>query len=259
MTIASIAEESGLAPFNKAVTKGFPTEQEDSIKSASSYLADRIRKDTVVAEDIDSFIEKALDLLPISKQPAVLEFLLARKGMLLFNAGAFDKGLKLYDEALNAKETPSTWALKGTGLLQLERLDEAFEAFQTAFELREEFGPRKQAYLNDLISAWSASALLRGLYGILEQNITEAQKGVNEYINVSSQARADGLKALEMPLEAAETASADLRAAMDELKLMVKLFSIKNPFDRWREFSKEISSVWPDDVSAADAIREQRS
>ena len=173
-------------------------------------------------------------------------------------ADAIEDGLKLYDEALEVKETPSTWALKGTGLLQVERIDEALAAFQKAFELREEFGPQKQAYLNDLIFTWSASALLRGLYGILEQDVSEAQKGVEEYINVSSKAHAVDLEASLLPLEVNKTVSRDLKDGMEELKLMVKLQSIKNPFDRWREFSKEISAVWPEDVSAVDAIREQR-
>jgi len=39
---------------------------------------------------------------------------------------------------------------------------------------------------------------------------------------------------------------------------MVRLLSIKDPFDRWRELTKEISKVWPEGVSALDAIREQR-
>ena len=55
-----------------------------------------------------------------------------------------------------------------------------------------------------------------------------------------------------------KTVSSNLKDAMDELKLMVRLLSIEDPFDRWREFLKEISEVWPKDVSAVDAIRGQR-
>ena len=39
---------------------------------------------------------------------------------------------------------------------------------------------------------------------------------------------------------------------------MVRLLSIKDPFEGWRELGKELSKVWPKDVSAVDAIREQR-
>ena len=55
-----------------------------------------------------------------------------------------------------------------------------------------------------------------------------------------------------------EKASANLKAALDELELMVRLLSIEDPFEGWRELSKEVSKVWPRDVSAVDEIREQR-
>ena len=45
---------------------------------------------------------------------------------------------------------------------------------------------------------------------------------------------------------------------IQEWNLLVKLMAIKDPFDRWRAFTKEISKVWPRGVSAVDAIREQR-
>ncbi len=258
MTITSLADEIGLPSLDKALVKRFPQEHEDSVKDASSYLADRIREDTVVAKDIDSFIKDTLDLLPKSKRPDVLEFLLAKKGILLCQAGAIEDGLKFYGEALAVKETPSTWALKGTALLQVDRLDEAFDAFEKAFELRQEFGAQKQAYLNDLIIAWSTSAQLRGLGGILEQDVSEAQKGVEEFLGVSSKANAEGLGASLAHLAVDETASANLKSALKELELMVRLLSIKDPFEGWRELSKEISKVWPNDISAVDSIREQR-
>ncbi|MCI0864235.1 MAG: hypothetical protein J4N69_08360, partial [Chloroflexi bacterium] len=154
-----MANEIGLPSLNKALVKGFPHEHEASVKKASGYIADRISEDTIVAEDIDSFINDTLNLLPKSKRPDVLEFLLAKKGILLCQAGAIENGLKFYDEALAVKETPSTWALRGTALLQVDRLEEAFDAFGKAFDLRQEFGAQKRSYLNDLILAWSGSAL----------------------------------------------------------------------------------------------------
>ena len=258
MTIATLADEFGLASFKKTITKGFPAEQEESIKAASSYLFDQIRSGTAVAVDIDSFIDSTLELLPQPNQPEVLEFLLTQKGILLCEADAVDDGLKLYDEALEVKETPSTWAIKGTALLQVDRLDESFYAFEKAFDLRHDFGNQKQAYLNDLIVTWSTGALLRGLGGILEQNLSEAQRGVEEFIGVSSKANAEGLSASLAHIEVAESASTSLKAALEELALMIRLLSIKDPFEGWRELTKEISKVWPKDVSAVEAIREQR-
>lgn len=258
MTIASLADEIGLPSFDKGLIKGFSAEHVDSVETASGYLADKIREDTVVAEDIDSFIKTTLSLLPESKRPDVLEFLLTKKGILLCQSGAIEEGLQFYDEALAVKETPSTWAIRGTAFLQIDRLDDAFNAFEKAFELRQEFGAQKQAYLHDLIIAWSTSAQLRGLGGILEQNISEAQRGVEEYLAVSSKANAEGLGASLGHLAVDDDASANLKSALEELQLMVRLLSIEDPFEGWRELSKEISKVWPKDVSAVEAIREQR-
>ena len=258
MTIVSLADDIGLGLLDNSIAKAFPAEHEDSIKAASRHLANRIREDKVIAEDIDSFIDETLNLLPESKRSEVLAFLLTKKALLLCQVGDIENGLNLYDEALEVRETPSTWALKGTGLLQVDRIDEAFEAFQKAFELREEFGPQEQEYLNDLIFTWSASALLRGLYGILEQDVSEAQKGVEEYLIVSSKAKDEGFGASVMPPAVKESVPIDLKDAVDELELMVRLLSIKDPFEGWREFSKEISKAWPKDISAVDAIREQR-
>ena len=193
MTISSLAEEIGLPSLDQAFVKGFRQEHADSVKTASVYLADKILDDTVAAEDIDAIIDKPLMRLPKSKRPDVLEGLLARKGMLRCQAGAIDDGLRFYNEALAVKETPSTWALRGTALLQVDRVDEAFDAFRKAFELRREFGFQEKEYLNDLIVTWSTCALLRGLGGILEEDIVEAEKGVDEFLEVSSKANAEGL------------------------------------------------------------------
>lgn len=258
MTIASLRDEIGLPSFGQGLVKGFPPVHVDSVEIASGYLADRIREDTVVAEDIDSFIKDTLSLLPKSKRTDVLEHLLAKKGILQCQASAVLEGLAFYVEALTVKETPSTWGLKGMAFLQIDRLDEAFNAFERAFELRQEFGVQKQAYLHDLMITWSTSAQLRGLGGILEQNVSEAQRGVEEYLAVSSKANAEGLGASLGNLAVDYNASANLKSALDELNLMVRLLPIKDPFEGWRELSKEVSKVWPKDVSAVDAIREQR-
>ena len=61
-----------------------------------------------------------------------------------------------------------------------------------------------------------------------------------------------------MHLSMDDTVPANLKDAMEELGLMVKLLSIEDPFEGWREFSKEISKVWPEGVSAVEAVREQR-
>ena len=92
MTIASLADEIGLPSLDEGLVKGFPPEHVDSVMAASAYLADRIREDIVVVKDIDSFIKDTLNLLPKSERRDVLEYLLAKKGMLLCQKGAIENG-----------------------------------------------------------------------------------------------------------------------------------------------------------------------
>ena len=153
--------------------------------------------------------------------------MLAKKGILHCHTGAIDYGLKFYGEALAVKETQSTWALKGTALLQVDRLDEAFRAFGKAFELRREFGIQQKEYLNGLIVTWSTGALLRGLGGILEQNLSEAQRGVEDFIGVSSTANAEGLTASLVQFVGTDIASTGLKAALEELARTISICAIK--------------------------------
>ncbi|MCH9018249.1 MAG: hypothetical protein IIB89_10885 [Chloroflexi bacterium] len=88
-----------------------------------------------------------------------------------------------------------------------------------------------------------------------------AQNGVEEYLRVLREVKIQALEsAVMLPIgkETGESVPPDLQAALDELELMVRLLAIEDPFEGWREFTKEISKVWPKDISAVEAIREQR-
>ena len=169
-----------------------------------------------------------------------------------------EEALQLYDEALRFKEEPSTWALKATALLQMERIDEAFEAFEKAYLLREQFGLQRQGYLTDLFAVWSMAGLLQGLDGILQVDSRQAESGVKEYLSVVDKATTEDLLGAVSSLAVASPLPEELQEALEELDLMVRLLSIKDPFDRWRELAKEITKVWPEGLSAVDAVREQR-
>jgi tetratricopeptide (TPR) repeat protein len=216
-------------------------------------LAKSIREGTVTLDEIDAFLAESPQV-----QPDLKGYLLSKKAGLLLQQGSQDEALRYYDAALHTEETPSTWALKGTALLQMERVDEALQAFQKAYSLRENFGPQQQEYLKDLFQGWSTSALLRGLLGILHHDSRELQKGVEAYLEVFENSRKEGLSGAVGMLEAQEPVSEELKAALEELELAIKLLSIKDPFEGWRALTKEISKVWPKDASAVDAIREQR-
>ena len=229
------------------------------IQDASAGLVKAIQNDTVTVEQINSFLQETLRLLPESKQPRAHVFLLSKKAWLVSQEGKLEEALQLCDEALKIEETPSTWASKGMALLQLERLDEAFEAFRHSYSLRGEFGARKQAHLENLLGVWSVGALLRGLSGILDQDVREAEQGVFEYIELLNKAKEDNLQHMVLKLEAEQPVPEEIKSALEELVVMVRLLAIEDPFERWREFTKEISEVWPQGVSAVDAIREQRN
>jgi tetratricopeptide (TPR) repeat protein len=258
MPIAPLIEELGLKRALEKLDKASTQEVPAGLRTLPARLVKSIKVGTVTVEEIDSLLGKAPQ---ISLEQRA--YLLSKKAWLLRCQDRVEEGLQCYDEALNTKETPSTWALKGTALLEMDRLDEAFQAFQQAYLLRENFGPQKQGYLKDLFGAWSTAALLRSLFGILGQDLREAQKGVDEYLAVLDKARGESLEgAVVAPIgigvAAKEPISQEHREAVEELELMVRLLSIKDPFERWRAFTKEISKVWPEGVSAVDAIREQR-
>jgi tetratricopeptide (TPR) repeat protein len=224
------------------------------LKALSASLVKSIRAGTVTIEEIDSFLQKSPQITL-----ELREYFLSRKAWLLCRQDRIEEGLRWYDEALKAKEIPSTWALKGAALLQLARLDEAFAACEQAYLLRENFGPQKQGYLKDLLQGWSTAAALRGVFGISRQDSRELQKGVEEYLGVLDKARAEKLcDAATVLLKAEEPASVELQEVIEEWELAVRLLSIKDPFEGWRALAKEISKGWPEGVSAVDAIREQR-
>lgn len=158
-----------------------------ALEQAVPHLADRIKSGTVTVEEIASFLESFPQV-----QPEIKEYLLVKRGYLLFQEGRQEEGLRNYDYALSTIEKPSTWAIKGSALLQMNRLDEAFQAFQKAYLLREHFGPQKQEYLKDLFLAWSLAAQLRGLFGILNNHSNELGKGVEAYLQALESSRKVG-------------------------------------------------------------------
>ena len=92
----------------------------------------------------------------------------------------------------------------------------------------------------------------------MEEDLPEAQKGVKEYLEGRDKAIGEELELVLGKLAAAQPVTPQLEAGLEELELMVRLLSIKDPFEGWRELAKEITKVWPEGVSAVDAIREQR-
>ena len=247
-------EALGLKKTWEKFEAALPEERLDDLEALTTGLVERIKDGSLTLQELDSFLQQ------IPQLPPDLEgFLLSRKAWLLFRQGREEDGLQQYDAALTINpESPSTWALKGAALLESNRPDEAFQAFEKAYVLKENFGEQKQGYLEDLFRGWSSASLLRGLFGVLQQDSREAQKGVDEYLLVLDKARDENLENAIAKLEAQAPVSEEVQEALEELELMIRLLSIKDPFDGWRALTKEISKVWPIGVSAVDSIREQR-
>lgn len=259
---------------NKVAQSG-NAERHESIEALLAEFRKSIEDDTVTLEQVDSVLQH-----PAQIPSSLTQYLLGKKAWLLLRQGRGEAGLQYYDRALAIEnESPSTWASKGMALLELERVDEAFRAFGNAYALRAYFGPQKAGYLQDLFWPWAATAFLRGLNGSLVQDASEFQKGVEEFLLVVDKAMEEGLEeslgkivfrepSAEQPqgtsmvvhgeLILFEPATPELRAALEETQLAIRLMSIKDPFEGWRELGKELSKVWPKGLSAVKAVREIR-
>jgi tetratricopeptide (TPR) repeat protein len=258
MALTTVREKYGLEPPKDMPPKEIEADILPVVEIQFAALRVSIENDTLTVKQIDAFLHENTEAMLSQQGQAVHEFLLSKKAFLLFNNGQQEEGLSEYDRALSVDQTPSTWALKGSALLQLDRLDDAFDAFRHSYSLKHKFGPQKQAYLVDLLGTWSIAALLRGLSGILEQDIREAQIGVFEYIELLREATGDNLEHLVLQIAVEDTVSEQLQVALQELALMVRLLSITDPFEGWRELTKEMHKVWPEGLSAVDAVREER-
>jgi tetratricopeptide (TPR) repeat protein len=244
------------------------------LEAFSPALSKSIKEGTLTVAEIDSFLQDHLKVPPKLK-----EYLLGKKAWLLLLGGQADQALHFYDEVLEGfPESPSTWAMKGNALLQMGRIEEALQAFQRAYELREYFGPQKQEYLKDLFWAWGTTTFFLGLDAILEQDSTKLGERVHQFLDIKEKAKSAGLEAIPGKVVFREPGSepqgkvsgdtehtlivyaheAELRDALEELELAIKLLSIKDPFEGFRALAKEVSKVWPKGLSAVEAIREQR-
>lgn len=72
-------------------------------------------------------------------------------------------------------------------------------------------------------------------------------------------AKKDNIEYLVLNLAVEDPAPEDIKMGLTKLELMVRLLSIKDQFERWETFTNDMSKVWPDNVTAVDAAREQRN
>ena len=224
-------------------------------------IASKLASGSATLEDVEGYLRTTPDV-PTRLRPSLSQFLRTKRGWILVKTGREEEALA--DAAALIKSDAKSvdgWTLRAVALLNSERFEEACQSFKTAFEFTEEAASPRLKYRKALIFGWSGCALLWSMRGIINEDLPEAEQGVEEYLKLKSLALESGL--LDSVVTPADKKTikrlpkAQLEA-FEELELMVRLLSIENPFEAWQEFTKAISKVWPRDVSAIDAIREQR-
>ena len=240
--------------------KALTTEQLHALGTWPKKLVKAIRDGTASVPAVEDYLQK--QPIPPELKGPLLGFLFAQKARLSLRDDRAKEAVIYAEQALaHDKDSPANWLAMGAAQLWLELYDEAIGSFESAFLTRKRFGTQLKQHLPMLLKSWSGCALLYALSGIIQQDVAIAGKGVREYLRVLDEAKVLNLEnSVTAPIGKAtgDLVPPELQADLDELELMVRLLSIEDPFDRWREFSKEISSVWPENVSAVDAIREQR-
>ena len=255
------SEMLGLQQALDAMEKTSEAGYSDALGQAPRELRERIEDSTATLDEVEAFLQQTSPV-PDDLKTALLDLLLIKKGWLLVRADRAEEALQASNRALkNNDQSTSGWALKAAALVMLERFEEACDAFNQTYLLKSRPGGHQGTDLHVIFKGWSGCALLWGLQGIIQQSLKTAQAGVEAYLGMLEHAKAEALEnAVMVPLSQAnvEPGPEDLREALEELEVMVRLLSIKDPFDGWRALTKEISKVWPEGVSAVDAIREQR-
>ena len=184
------------------------------------------------------------------------------------------------DEALNACENArQAWPeigfvvrfLEGHVLTYMKQYDNAFETFKkTNEELQPtllllqstpDLLPMAEEIKQDFYQRWAIAGIAQGLERLLYSDVVAFEKGAYKYIAVLDKAQQNGeSSALQEILSKFKQSdqNGNLRDTVEEFEVGVRLLSIKDPFEGWRALTKEISKVWPEGVSAVDAIGEQR-
>ena len=231
---------AALRAFNRALKYGSPAE--------TSYNKGVTLRELGKHEQALSAFNRALRLKP--------DYATAwcNKAETLWQLGRHQQALEAVEEALRYKnDFPVAWYNKAAALKHFERYREAFDAFEQAYQYMYRHG--------DLYKNWVITAMLYGMDGVLENNQVLFREAADRYIHILEKARGDGFdETVESAVGKfeAELERPEQREAFEDMKLLIRLLSIEDPFERWTAFTKAISDVWPRDVSAVDAIREQR-
>ncbi|MBF8266651.1 MAG: domain protein component of TonB system [Dehalococcoidia bacterium] len=181
-----------------------------------------------------------------------------RFGLAWGQLGQYDDALDTYSRVMEQwPDDGDAWVFRSAPLVSLGRMQVAIESLEKAY------ARRSRCSSSGIWSLYYCSALLLVLLGITSietrslpdlENKTEAFIWWREEARRDNQADAFG----EGEAAAKGVLTTEQSAAYEEFMLSVRLGSIEDPFDRWKALGEEIGKVWPEGVSAVEAIREQR-
>ena len=182
---------------------------------------------------------------------------LVRIGMAQGQLEQYDNALETYTQVMEQwPDDADVWVFRGAPLVSLGRIQEAIESLEKAF------ARRSLCSNSGIWSLYYSSAvvlLLLGVTSIEVRSLPDLETMTKAFIWWREQARRDSQdSAFGEGEEAAEKLTTEKTEAYEEFMLSVRLGSIEDSFEGWRALAQEISKVWPKDVSAVEAIREQR-
>ncbi|MBI2172185.1 MAG: tetratricopeptide repeat protein [Chloroflexi bacterium] len=184
------------------------------------------------------------------------------QGVILVQLGHNQEALKAFEKAIKFKaiqlgpDDPAAHNNRSVVLGLLGRYSEALEALENAYPLRRTSSDVGQR----IYRASSHMSLLFGLSALKRRWLPDLEAATKAFIKWRARARRDKqLAAFKQAMEEfKEGLSEEEAESFEEFMLGVRLASIRNPFRRWEALGKEISRDWPKDVSAVEAVHEQR-
>ncbi|MDO8750988.1 MAG: tetratricopeptide repeat protein [Dehalococcoidia bacterium] len=179
------------------------------------------------------------------------------RGMVLGQMGRYQEAIEAFEWYSQLRpDDPEAPFNRGVALAQLGRYQEALEALERVYPLRR----TSSAVGQGIYLAASYISLMFGLAALKRRWLPDYEKATDAFIKWRARARRDKQtaafkQAVEevkngLPKEDIET--------FEDFMLGVRLMSIRDPFKGWKALGKEISKDWPKDVSAVEAVREQR-
>ena len=182
---------------------------------------------------------------------------LVRIGMAQGQLEQYDDALDTYTQVIEQwPDDADVWVFRSAPLVSLGRVQEAIESLEKAF------ARRSRCSNSGMWSLYYSSAMLLLILGVTSieiRSLPDLETFTKAFIWWREQARRDNqVAAFGEGEEEAGKLTTEKSEAYEEFMLSVRLGSIEDPFEGWQALAQEISKVWPKDVSAVDAVREQR-